>query len=306
MRHVRKIIFKIFVLLALLFVVDYTIGLGFGFLRDLALSKAPTKPITHYTINEVNEQVLIMGNSRANHHFVPQILSDSLGMTVYNCGRDGQPFEYSVAMIYAVLQRYAPEMIIVDFEPTSFDAKQNNDFSCSQLYPYYQKDSLFAKIILHEDPLNRYKMILKMYQNNSQLIDLLKLFLVNHKINNGYSPLSEKGYKYPSLRKVEYDTTGKVDNFKIEMLNHCIQLCKEKEVKLVFSISPRFRQSNMEKLKSSKILADIFKNNDISLIDMRDNSVIRDSSMYKDAAHLNHKGAEAFSKLFVNIVKHKI
>lgn len=306
MVHLRKVFLKIFILLILLLVIDYAIGAGFNFLRGLALEEAPTKPITHYTINRVNEQVLIMGNSRANHHYVPQVLTDSLNLSVYNCGRDGQPFEYSVAMIHAVLKRYKPEIIIVDFEPTQFDSKTNSDFSCSELYPYYQKDSLYAKIILNEDPIHRYKMISKMYQNNSQLIDLLKLFLVKYNINNGYSPLAEKGYKYPSLGKVEYDTTGKVDNFKIEMLNYCIRLCKEKKVKLVFSISPRFQQSNMEELKSTKILADIFKKNNISLIDMRDNSVIRDSSMYKDAAHLNHKGAEAFSKLFVNIVKHKI
>lgn len=32
---------------------------------------------------------------------------------------------------------------------------------------------------------------------------------------------------------------------------------------------------------------------------MRDNSAIQDSTMYKDAAHLNHSGAIAFTKMFV-------
>ena len=306
MVHLRKIFLKIFILLILLFIIDYAIGYGFNFIRDLALVKAPTKPITHNTLNRVNEQVLIMGNSRANHHYVPQILTDSLNLSVYNCGRDGQSFEYSVAMIHAVLKRYKPKLIIVDFEPTQFDSRNSKDFSISELYPYYHSDSLFRKIILHEDANHRYKMISKMYQNNSQLIDLIKLFFVNYDIINGYSPLANKGYKYPGLSKFEYDITATADNFKIEMLNYCIQMCKKNQVKLVFSISPRYQQSNMKEIISSKIVTDILKNNNIPLVDMRDNSAIQDSTMYKDAAHLNHSGAIEFTTLFVNVIKNVI
>ena len=306
MVHLRKIFLKIFILLILIFIIDYAIGYGFNFLRDLALVKAPTKPITHNTINRVNEQVLIMGNSRANHHYDPQVLTNSLNLSVYNCGRDGQPFEYSVAMIHAVLKRYKPEIIVVDFEPTQFDSRNSKDFSVSELYPYYYSDSLFQKIILHEDANHRYKMISKMYQNNSELIDLMKLFFLKYNVVNGYSPLADKGYKFPHLNNVEYDTTAVIDIFKIELLNYCIRICKANQVKLVFSISPRFQKSNMMDLKSSKVLSSIFNENNIPLIDMRDNSVINDSSMYKDGAHLNHKGAVAFTRKFANLVKYKI
>lgn len=38
----------------------------------------------NYAIRECNADVLILGSSRANHHYNPQILSDSLGLSAYN------------------------------------------------------------------------------------------------------------------------------------------------------------------------------------------------------------------------------
>ena len=48
------------------------------------------------SIREMNDvcldnqyDVLIMGSSRAHHHYVPEIISDSLGLSCYNTGKDG-------------------------------------------------------------------------------------------------------------------------------------------------------------------------------------------------------------------------
>ncbi|MDY0278705.1 MAG: hypothetical protein RBQ97_11545 [Acholeplasma sp.] len=294
---------KLLLLFGLLFAVDYSVGLIYGDISDLVLEKAPNASRTDYTMKRVNAEILIMGASRASHHYVSSLISDSLNKTVFNCGLDGQPFSYSVAMIYAVLQRYTPETIIVDIAPQMLAS----DFSfgnLTELYPHYSEAEFYKNLIIHEDSNHRYKMTSRMYRYNSKLIKVLRsFFLPDYIQENGYSALASKGYKYPHLHTVEYDTNLPVDNFKVNLLMSCIKLCKASDVNLMFVVSPRYQHSNIRQVSAYLTLKDILMKNNVPLIDLGENTMINDSTMYKDAAHLNHKGALEFTNFFLNRIK---
>lgn len=295
-----NLVFNFLLLFSLLFAVDYSVGLFYGGISDKVLEKAPNASRTAYTIKEANAEILIFGASRANHHYVSSIISDSLNKTVFNCGLDGQPFAYSVAMIHAILKRYTPHSIIVDIAPRMLD----NDYSfgnLNELYPYYSDDEFYKDLIIQEDPNNRYKMLSRMYRNNSKLVDLASFFILPDYVqDNGYAALPSNGYKFPQLSSVEYTVNTKVDSSEVELLLNCIKICEGKNVDLIFSVSPRFQISNVCYVNSFVILKRLLEKNDIPFIYMGDNSVIKDSVMYKDYAHLNHDGAVAFTNLFIN------
>lgn len=301
-----NIIFKVLVLLVLLFIVDRSVGAVFEKLKNIGLERTPNASRTEYTLKKVDAEVLIMGSSRANHHYVTSILSDSLNKTVFNCGLDGQGFDYSVAMIYAVLKRYTPETIIIDINPRMLD-NSSSFGNMSELYPYYSKDELFKEMIIHEDPNNRYKMLSQMYKYNSRIISLARrMFLADHNQDDGYHPLPNNGYIFSNLNNVEYISNNEIDDYKEELLLYCIESCKEKNINLILSVSPRYQESNIHQDSSYIHLKKLLEENNTPLIYMGDNTVINDSTLYKDAAHLNHNGAVAFTKAFVGRLKEVI
>lgn len=300
MQHqIRDLAFKLLLLFVLLFTVDYSVGVIYNRISDIALEKAPNASRTAFTMKKVSAEVLIMGSSRANRHYVPSIISDSLNKTVFNCGLDGQPFAYSVAMIHAVLKRYTPQAIIVDIDPRMLDNKYSLG-GLAQLYPYYGDDEFYKEILIKEDANNRYKMMSRMYRYNSKLIGLVgKMIVSDYVQEDGYGPLPVSGYKYRKLKIVEYDVDKPVTSSQVELMLNCIKTCKEKNVDLIISVSPRFQKSNISQVNSFKSLKELLKVNNTSFIYMGDNSIINDSVMYWDDDHLNRNGAEAFTTLFV-------
>jgi len=64
---------------------------------------------TTFAIDSTKADIIVFGASRANHHYVPTIFQDSLKMTFYDVGRDGQSIFYHLAILKAILKRYTPK-----------------------------------------------------------------------------------------------------------------------------------------------------------------------------------------------------
>lgn len=156
-------------------------------------------------------------------------------------------------------------------------------------------------MLIKDDANNRYKMLSQMYMYNSRFIGLVgKMIVTDYVQENGYAALPVNGYKYPALNSVNYEVDDQVGLSQVELLLYCIKICKERNVNLIFSVSPRFQQSNISQVNSFKSLKELLEANEIPFIYMGDNTVINDSTMYKDAAHLNHNGAVAFTNIFIS------
>lgn len=87
-----------------------------------AVSKSAIVNVKDVGVNQTNSvqalfkrqaEVLILGPSTANHHFDCQILKDSLGMTCYNAGRDGQNIIYNAMVLDAFLTRCTDRKSVV-------------------------------------------------------------------------------------------------------------------------------------------------------------------------------------------------
>ena len=66
--------------------------------------------------------ILILGSSRANHSFDCKVLEDSLGMSCYNAGRDGQNMAYDAMVFFSYMERHKPKMVILDIASAMLDA----------------------------------------------------------------------------------------------------------------------------------------------------------------------------------------
>ena len=257
---------------------------------------------TTFTIDSTKADILVFGASRANHHYVPDILENELKMEVYNTGRDGNGLLYNYATFKAVTKRYSPKKIIFDIIPQELIYSKVDYERLSSLSPYYNDHQEIREIIELKGPFEKYKMLSEIYPYNSQLIAIVYRNLSKTKdtFNKGYSPLYKKMNTMVADNSKE-ELIGKIDKNKINALNDIASYCNKNKISLIFVCSPVF--SNPKDKLRSKIIEDIALSENSRYFDFSCDSTFDNHPEYfQDNLHLNEDGAKIFSKLICGIV----
>ena len=126
---------KLLLFLGVLFLADLTMGKVLNFFYNKQSHGLEYK--TKYCVNSMREEMLVLGSSRAVYHYSPEILEDSLQLTVYNAGRDGNFIFYSYGIFRAALERYTPKLILLEIGPKEFIESQDSYDRLSVLMPFY-------------------------------------------------------------------------------------------------------------------------------------------------------------------------
>lgn len=289
----KSFIIKLFIFSVLTILLDYSIGIASNYLQNN--SKGGTTGKDNYIKNTLNEDIVIMGSSRAQHHYIPEIISDSLNKSVYNAGMDGKGIILNYGLLLEVLKRHKPETIIYELTP-SFDWRNgDNTRYLPHLRLAYELsgiDSIFWDV----DYTERFKMLSRSYRVNSLVPHLIYDNIHPQKDNNnGYVP-NYGVYKGPNKYKKDYSIQKEViDSLKIKYINKLIDLCKKENIKLIFSISPALYDT--EYYEYGRKIADI---NKLQLIDSYTSDQFEDYSIYQDENHLNDKGAQIYTKWIIS------
>lgn len=270
----------------------------YGFAMEKLSGNRYVSSIDH--IREAHEDIAIIGSSRANHHYDPQLLSDSLNLTAYNYGIEGLNIFADEAVLSMLINQSEkkPQMVILDLSESDIcDVRGWNTEHLSLLYPYADVpavDSLFADVI---DPREyffvRYS---KLYRHNSNIIDYLKPKRnkgLRHE--NGFTPLEGTWSGEPE------PTTGyDVSPQKLDYLERCIKLCADNDVLLVLSTSPCYyrleKERNwilaIEKVANEHHLTYLYHEQDAEFLSHPD--------WFNEPYHLNSEGAEIFTRKIIS------
>jgi hypothetical protein len=292
-----------FLLILILF--DVTIGF---FAKKIFFSQKTGKyaRLTN-SIYRDRSDILIMGNSHANRHYIPEILEKKLNMTCHNAGVQGQHLIFHTALLNMVLKRHKPKIIILNIdEPWMYHSTEAYD-KLADLHPYYWDFRTEIDPILSlNSKFTTLKLLSSAYQTNSTLV---------HAVNYHFQPQEDfKGYRpfYNEMQKIDLSKesiirkgtkhTQKIDSTFIIILEEFIDNAKINNINLFFVISPHYSLPNNSNVNISlEVLKHKASKYDIPLIDLScDSSFIEKYYLFNDPSHLNNNGAIIFSKIVAN------
>ncbi len=304
--NLKAFVLKMTAFIILFIIADQIAGYCFSSLYKNAGDKFERE---NYMRNDMKADVLIMGSSKAAHHYIPSILEDSLKLSVYNCGQRGNGVIYTYGRLATIYQRYIPQIIILDvFKGYDLEMNDNTrylDFLKADYGHNIIVDSLFYAL----DNRSKYKMMLKSYQYNSTICDLLINTVIKNRARfqkDGYFPLVGAASSFSPSSTASFrskpnseDSTIDIDSVKISYLQRIVRE-KRGDCCLIFTISPTYMYINPE---SYAIVHDICSENHIPLFDyMNDSLFLGRYDLFYDGSHLNDKG----SRLYSSIVAHDI
>lgn len=296
----KKYILKILLLFAFVAVGDILFGICMKHVYGSIKSGGQGR--NNYIANELEADLVVFGSSRALNHYNTKLLQDSLGMTCFNCGEDGNGILLAYGRLWMLKKRYTPKTIIMDITP-SFDLLKSKDgMNMEWLRPFYDYDGI--KEIFHDlDSNEKYKMLSSCYKYNSFFFMRIASYLFNDKLEdqgNGFIP--NKGTMNPKKKNILKDLPIEYDSLKIEYLNKFINLASDS--KLYFIISPVWYDIRDKREEEIASLKTICEKKGIPLIDFtNDLKFIGKDSLFHNGTHLNNKGADEFSKDIVRIIR---
>lgn len=295
----RNLIFKILLFLGIIIGTDKL----FGMVMDSVLTTTEKGDWgkNNYFFNELKSDIVILGSSRAIHHYNPMIFSDTLGMSCYNCGEDGMGIFLMFARYKAISQRCCPKIVIYEVLP-GFDilSEKDNLKYLKFLRPYI--DVEFVDSIVNSiSPLESWKLLSDAYRYNSCFVDIIA-----QRISG--DPRKAKDYSYaPEDKLLEYeeirkkDTIVIVDSLKLAYLEELVKCCIKSGTKLFFTASPTYKPDSDISFAPLKKLSE---DNNIPFINYYcDTMYCNNAAFFADATHLNRNGAEKFSSMIASQIR---
>lgn len=295
----KKFVCSLVFVLVGLFVVDRIGGVAMSWVGEH--TNDVLGPKLRYLHHDIHEDVVLIGASRCHHHYLPSVLSDSLGVSVYNAGVGGSDNVFSHYIVLChILQRYTPKTVCLELMPTDY-SRQQDPFSVLGFYaPLFgcseAADSVYRLAGKHW----RYQLSHLYRYNAKASSNIVGLVLDRQKENdNGYIPLP-KPNRFPNDPAIE-ETRHDVDSLKIEYLERFIRLCQNRQIKLVFTVSPKYTRVSPDHYK---VLNDIAQKHNIPFLDYHTKGLYLDHPDYfKDGSHLWDEGARAYSSVFATDLK---
>lgn len=183
----KKAVIKTLLFVVLLVIIDV---LAKPMLMSLMAHAKPSAMKNLYDVaTNCKKDIIILGSSRAMHHYDSRIISDSLKMSCLNCGAMSNGIVLMYGRYKLLTRHHNPKMIIYDLYPP-FDLKEgDNSKYIPTLRPFADDEnirSLFARI----DKWENLKVFSTLYRYNSLLPELVSVnFKEAKSLFDGYAPL---------------------------------------------------------------------------------------------------------------------
>lgn len=291
----KKFITRVILFLLLVAACDYAAGcLGeYAFNHSRGGINHKDKAIRDTAVPDI----VIFGSSRAEHHYVPGIIADSLKADTYNMGVDGSGILLMYPYLSQLLTRHTPSLVIYDILP-SYDLYDDN-FE-QYLKPILPLRGLPAadSIMQAIDPAISVRLLSHTYPYNSQYPSLLQGMLSSaDSYSQGYVPLSGR---LPDENARTILTGKPYSPLKLQLLYNLVTLCQRNDIRLIVAISPFYGEFSPVDVK---YIAGLCGKYGLEFLDFsRHPEFITHPELFADTYHLNSEGAELFTSILADSI----
>lgn len=245
------------------------------------------------------EDIIVLGSSVGQNSIDTRMLADSLGVSAYNCGSNGQEFPFYLTLMEIIAQKSGPKTIILGMKE---DALENTGLGARYnfLMPYYKTgyyelDNRLEKV----DAVNKLMFNSSLYRYNNIWFRIL-LYSV-------YEPgvIGDNGFIAKDIPTIYPDKdyreiVSQVTDERKSEFNRFVQLCRENDMKLIVCCPPRYEIAGGENY-GRKYLEDRVQEGDFELwYDVYDPCYGADSTLFYDREHLNCRGAAVYTREIIN------
>jgi hypothetical protein len=255
-----------------------------------------------------NFENIIIGSSRSESHFNPDIIKKETGLSTYNMGMEGEFMPLILGVLRSYLEKNKPPKRVflnVDIHPYTGKIVVNR---FPRFFAYLNKQPLYKALQQTDERFWAFKFIpfySMPYFNDKYLNAALRGYTgiestFDKSFANGYVPIPDN--KYTNLDTADYTPFLSLPQPIIfSSLDSIIKICSSNNIKLYFVFTPMYYKgynavtNGLELTNQFKSIA--LKNN-LSCLDYSTDSICNYKSNFADPYHLNKKGAEAFSNKF--------
>ena len=299
----KKFLIKVALFFILAVIVDVTCGFFFENMRVRVRGGQTFK--CEYIMKRCQDDILILGSSKAAHHYVPIIISDTLELTCYNGGQEGNGIIAAYARYKMVSARKKPKMVVYEVTP-GYDYLQDNGYSgyLGALRQYTSNVDVRKEYLDFSDELERLRLLSNMYCNNSRMFTIVKDLLKPMPDYKGYEPLYGKIGNFSIVNRSVESRFRSIDSLKLSYFEKFISETRTDDVKLVMMISPTFGQVNIQDYEPA---VELCKKYGVPLIDNSAYAGITgNNEFFQDRTHLNNNGALAYTKIVAHQIRNLI
>ncbi len=300
----RKFLVKVLAFLLVLGAVDWGLGAVIGhFFRRTLYGENWSKE--NWVLSRPYD-VVILGSSRAFRSYVPSIMADSLKLSVFNAGANGQYLLYAYALEQMILETYKPKLILLDLLPnyvTQSEPVEQELGRMSALAPY--ADYKEVRRLLTQGKLGEEaKLRSQLYRYNSRLLSLAENYFKRPQgIDNGFVHIGKTRFRDVNHFADDLDTNPRVkfDPYRIEILKKFIRSAQAAGVPVVLCFSPAVAPSSAKILEILSFYQELANEMQVPMIKMTSESYpeFQERTLYSDVIHMNEPGARKYTPLFV-------
>ena len=285
----KKFIINILIFFGIVAVVDFAVGKVLHIIQAEAGGRTGAE---YYVCKKATNDIIIMGSSRASHHYVPEIISEKLEMSCFNAGQDGNGIILQYGRWKMMSERYSPKLIIYDVA-ADFDLYENDNARYVDRLKPYSNDYRVNDYISSIFPMEKIKLVSQMYCFNYKFLEVMSDVRLGRNVSeSGFIPMNGELREEMVSKEIDY-LNGDNDTIKQFFLKQLVREVRENGGDIVFVISPYWKTVRYNFSSLYSIATEL----NVEVFDYSGCSMSNDKALFSDSHHLNADGAVAFSIL---------
>ena len=281
----KKIIKFVGIVIIVIIITDIMVGFGCRFYINNHRLSGEFGEID-YIAKILDEDIIILGSSVALNGINPNIITDSLGLSCYNGGANGQILPYYESLLECIVKREKKPSIIILGLRTNELAGEGNGGRYSVFLPYYHTGmENIDKRLESKSWEERYLLYSNLYRYNPIWWRLFLYILLppEEKGKNGFTG-KPVPMVYPELKN---DISSPITNERINSFLNMVQLCKKNDIRLVVVFPPMYFHYTDKTETIDYVEKYCIKNGIPCYNDSQNSTFLSDSHLFYDNVHVN-------------------